>query len=422
MAEYKAYLERRRLTKAQYIPYFVNWVRQFLAFAKEHHGKTFDEVYGLFGETLGKNSHIADWQIRQALDAVRIYGYQFREISLSVQSNDNDLAYPLKPEVITQRLREIIRLRHYSYRTEKTYVSWTKRFLTYCLHTGIDAPISEREIKAFLTHLALEQNVSASTQNQAFNALLMLCREILHVDLTEMSKNVRAKRGRRLPVVLSVNEVQRLLAEVDESRRLMVELLYGSGLRLSELLRLRIKDVDFDNALIVVRCGKGDKDRTTILPASVREALREHLSGVKVAFDEDLANGHADVYLPDALARKYPNAASEWKWQWAFPAAHLSRDPRSGRFRKHHVSPKYVQSALKLATRKAGIVKHVSVHTLRHSFATHLLLAGTDIREIQELLGHKSLETTMIYTHVVRDLRAPSISPLDALPEKNSDE
>ena len=283
MSQYKEYLQKRRLAKPKHIPFFVKWVRQFLAFAEQQRGKSFDEVYAQFGASLGQNQQISDWQLRQALDAVRIYGYQFRGISLASQTQGTDLSYPLNQEAVTQRLREIVRLPHYSYRTEKSYFYWTRRFLTYCLRTGIDTPITEREVKAFLTHLALEQNVSASTQNQAFNALLMLCREILHVDLTEMGKNVRAKRGRRLPVVLSVNEIQALLAEVDESRRLMVELLYGSGLRLSELLRLRVKDIDFDNGLILVRSGKGDKERTTVLPSSLRETLQSHLKAVRNA-------------------------------------------------------------------------------------------------------------------------------------------
>ncbi len=415
LAEYREYLQKRRLAKEKHIPYMLRWVRQFLTFAGKHRSKSFEHVYELFGASLGKNARISDWQLRQALDAVRIYGYQFRDVSSSSHAPGDNLPHPLVIEDAVQRLREIIRLRHYSYRTEKTYVYWTKRFLTYCLRTGALDPITDKEIKAFLTHLALERNVSASTQNQAFSALLLLCREVLHVDLTEMRHNVRAKRGRKLPVVLSVDETRLLLAEIDDSHRLMVELLYGAGLRLSELLRLRIKDIDFDNGVVLVRSGKGDKDRSTVLPISLRETLRSHLDAMKRIHDKDLEDGHGDVYLPEALGRKYPSAAREWKWQWVFPSHKPSLDPRTGQFRKHHLSRRYIQGAVKHAARRAGITKHVSVHTLRHSFATHLLMGGTDLREIQELLGHKNVETTMIYTHVAQGLRAPSSSPLDQL-------
>ncbi|MCP4674878.1 MAG: integron integrase [Deltaproteobacteria bacterium] len=355
------------------------------------------------------------------MDAVRIYGYQFRNLSPDNESSLDGAHKYRNVETAVQRVREIMRLRHYSYRTEKTYTYWVKRFFAYCTRTGVETPIGEKEVKAFLTHLALEQGVSASTQNQAFNALLLLCREVLRVNLTEMQKNVRAKQGRRIPVVLSVDEITRVLAEVDSTHKLMIELLYGSGLRLGELQRLRIKDIDFDNGVIIVRRGKGDRDRVTVLPKSLRELLTAHLDTVKELHLKDISDGHGEVYLPGALARKYPSAASQWKWQWVFPSDKLSVDPRSKQVRRHHITSRYVQARLKSAVKKAGITKHVSVHTLRHSFATHLLMAGTDLREIQELLGHKNVETTMIYTHVAQGLRAPSVSPLDTIQENEKD-
>ena len=271
------------------------------------------------------------------------------------------------------------------------------------------------DVKDFLSHLALTKRVSSSTQNQAFNALLFLFRDVMKTELGDLSKTVRAKRGQRLPVVLSPEEVQSLFKNVKGLSLLILQLLYGSGLRLLELARLRVKDIDFGQNLIFVRGGKGDKDRTTILPQTVKSILEKHLDGTKKLHDRDLAGGYGEVYLPDALERKYPNAAKEWGWQYVFPAPKLSVDPRSGKIRRHHITEKTIQNAVKEAVKKAGIVKHASVHTLRHSFATHLLMNGVNIREIQILLGHKHVETTMIYTHVVRNMLSVPKSPLDNL-------
>ncbi|MCX6348966.1 MAG: integron integrase [Candidatus Aureabacteria bacterium] len=313
------------------------------------------------------------------------------------------------------RLREVLRLRHYSQSTERTYLHWSRRFLDYRRQTGLIGEPTAADVKAFLTRLAMVEKVSASTQNQAFSALLLLFREVLRTDLGEMAHTVRAKRGRKLPTVLSMNEVQALLAAVEPEYQLMVKLLYGGGLRLMELLRLRVKDLDFDAGLVIIRSGKGDKDRTTLLPESLREALWIHLAKVREWHEADLAQGYGDAPLPDALARKYPNAGREWGWQYVFPANKVAVDPADGKMRRYHVYEKTLQAAVRRAVRKADIAKPASVHTLRHSFATHLLLNGTDIREIQDLLGHTSVETTMIYTHVVRELKTKARSPLDAL-------
>ncbi|HOU77158.1 MAG TPA: integron integrase [Syntrophales bacterium] len=273
----------------------------------------------------------------------------------------------------------------------------------------------------FLSHLALKEKVSASTQNQAFNSILFLFHNVLCKDLNDLKETVRAKRGQKLPVVFSMDEVKRLLACLNGRDLLIAGLIYGSGLRLMELARLRVKDVDMDLNTLTVRSGKGDKDRTTILPSTVKDQLKNHLSAVKKLHENDHAVGYGEVHLPDALGRKYPNAGKEWAWQYVFPANNLSVDPRSGKVRRHHIGDSAVQEMIKKAIKKAHIPKHGSVHTLRHSFATHLLMNGVNIREVQELLGHKNVETTMIYTHVLRDMSNAPKSPLDALlADKNS--
>ena len=270
------------------------------------------------------------------------------------------------------------------------------------------------EIEKFLTSLAVERNVSASTQSQALSALLFLYREVLKVDLPWLSELTRAKKPARLPTVLTQQEVRSLLNYVDEPLMdLIIRLLYGTGMRLMECLRLRVKDVEFTRNEIVVREGKGGKDRVTMLPNSLSDRLKSHLAVVKAQHDADLALGRGDVWLPDALAVKYPNAAKAWAWQYVFPAAGFSTDPRSGAVRRHHVDEKRVQRAVKLAASRAVITKLVSPHTLRHSFATHLLEGGYDIRTVQELLGHADVSTTMIYTHVLNKGGRGVVSPLD---------
>jgi integron integrase len=266
--------------------------------------------------------------------------------------------------------------------------------------------------------LALRQRVAASTQNQAFNALLFLCREILNIELRDIDKAVRAKRGVRLPVVLSVDEVRKLIEAAAGKDRLFIQLVYGTGMRLMEAVRLRVQDIDFDGGIVFVRGGKGDKDRTTMLPAAVQPALRRHLEEVKKLHEQDLAEGYGEVVLPDSLERKYPGASKKWGWQWLLPSARLSVDPRSGKTLRHHIDPSTIQKAVAAAVRKACIIKHASVHTLRHSFATHLLMNGVNIREVQDLLGHKNVETTMIYTHVMRDMTNAPKSPLDLLAQE----
>ena len=318
-----------------------------------------------------------------------------------------------RPPKLLDQLRDRIRVKHYSIRTEQAYVQWVKRYLFF---HGMRHPneMGKPEVEAFLTSLAVERNVAASTQGQALAALLFLYKEVLHIELPWLDDVTRAKRPAKLPTVLTREEVRNLVQQVDDPlMSLIVQLLYGSGMRLLEGLRLRVKDVEFSRLEIVVRDGKGAKDRVTMLPASLSERLRSHLAIIRKQHDADLALGKGEVWLPGALAAKYPNAPKEWAWQYVFPAAGFSTDPRSGAVRRHHVDDKRVQRSVKLAAAKAGIVKQVSPHALRHSFATHLLEGGYDIRTVQELLGHSDVSTTMIYTHVLNKGGRGVVSPLD---------
>ncbi len=316
-----------------------------------------------------------------------------------------------KPKFIEQ-MRSFMRARRYSLRTEQAYFDWVRRFILFHAKRH-PREMAETEIVEFLTHLATQRNVAASTQNQALSALLFLYQQFLGKKLGRLDGALRASRPPRLPVVLTREEVRAVLAHVRPPYRLMAELLYGSGLRLLECLRLRVKDVDFGYSRIVVRDGKGAKDRVTMLPGRLRQPLKEHLAHAKAVHERDLQLGFGSVYLPDALERKYPNAHRSWMWQYIFPAAKRSVDPVSGRVQRHHVLEKSLQNAVANAVRATGITKPASCHTLRHSFATHLLDGGYDIRTVQELLGHKDVSTTMIYTHVLNKPGIGVKSPLD---------
>jgi integron integrase len=306
-------------------------------------------------------------------------------------------------------------VRRYSVRTEQAYVLWVRRFVRF---HGMRHPqeLGAREVREFLTWLAVERRVAASTQDQARSALLFLYREVLGQRLPALENVAQAKQSRKLPVVLTPAEVMRVLAELHGVHLLLVGLMYGSGLRLMEALRLRVKDLDFGHGCIQVRGGKGGKDRVVTLAENLIPALRLHLLSVRRVFERDRAEGRANVWLPDALARKYPRAPAEWAWQYAFPAASLSRDPRAGVWRRHHLGERGVQKAVRSAVLRAGLDKPVSCHTFRHCFATHLLAAGADIRTVQEQLGHSDVRTTQIYTHVLGKGSSAVISPLSRLP------
>jgi len=318
----------------------------------------------------------------------------------------------IPPVRLLDKVRQCIRLKGYSIRTEKSYVSWIKRYILFNdkRHPQV---MGKLEIEAFLSHLVMKRNVASSTQNQAFNAILFLYNNVLNTGMTKDISAIRSKKPIRLPTVMTREETFNLIRSMHGTHQLMAKLIYGSGLRVMECIRLRVKDIDFAMNQIIVRDGKGKKDRITVLPDGAKSALKEHLVYVKRIHQNDLDAGYGRVYLPNALARKYPNADSQWGWQYAFPAKTLSEDPRSGMKRRHHLHVSSIQKAIRKAVKLCSIVKPVGCHTMRHSFATHLLQAGYDIRTVQELLGHKDVSTTMIYTHVLNRGGRGVKSPLD---------
>ncbi len=382
-------------------------------------------------ERLCSQASLADWQVLQAIDAVE-HLLLFARAPASSEVDWQalkDAARRLSPQhptlarqegpllddlpVWKRRLIGEIRRRGYSWRTEQAYLQWLERL---CRHAGSESPdsLDSHAIRTFLEALVVRRNVSASTQNQALNACAFYFKQILDRPL-ELGSFAHAKRPKRLPVVLTAQEVGRLLSHADGVPGLVIMLLYGTGMRLMEGLRLRVQDLDFGYRQITVRRGKGGKDRVVPFPAPLMDRLRAHLENVETLHQRDLDAGHGEVLLPDALARKYPNAGREWRWQWVFPSARLSVDPRSGTIRRHHMHESSVQRAVKRAAAQAGIDKRVGCHTLRHSFATHLLEQGSDIRTVQELLGHADVATTMIYTHVLNKGGQGVTSPLERL-------
>jgi len=329
------------------------------------------------------------------------------------KKRSTDGFHPKSAKLLDQ-VREVLRYHHYGLQTEKAYVHWVRQFILFH-NKRHPREMGKDEIEGFLSYLAVEKDVAASTQNQAFNALLFLYRRVLDLPFADDVAAIRAKKPPRLPVVLSRDEMARLLGAMRGDAVLMARVMYGGGLRLKELLRLRVQDIDFDNGYLMIRAGKGDKDRTTLLAQSVREDMKGHLQKVRKTFEQDLQSGHANVWLPGALARKYPNAPKSWEWQFVFPAKSLSKDPETGEVRRHHVMASNLQKSIKRAKDKVGISKRVTSHTLRHSFATHLLENGTNIRVVQKLLGHADVKTTEIYTHVLQQNLDAVQSPLDAL-------
>lgn len=364
-----------------------------------------------FINSLKNNKFVEEWAISQAENVIAVYKeFLMNKTHDSKAINGNNILINMKEALI---------VKHYAYKTERTYLDWIRRFLHFVLKIKQKSnDLNKADLVDFLTYLAVNQKVSSSTQNQAFNALLFLYKNILHVNVDEIDKTVRAKRGTRLPVVLNVEEVKSLLDQASGQQLLVLKLLYGTGMRLAEVARLRAHDVDFGSDMIFIRCSKGDKDRSSMLPVSIKDILYEHMEEIKKIHQKDLREGYGEVFMPNGLDRKYPHAAKTWEWQYVFPSANLSKDPGSGKIRRHHISEKTIQNAARNAAVRAGITKHATVHTLRHSFATHLLMNGINIRTIQELLGHKNVETTMIYTHVVRDMSNVPRSPLDTLFEK----
>jgi len=323
-------------------------------------------------------------------------------------------SYSPRVPKLPDRLREALRTRHYSRRTEQAYCHWIKRFI---LFNNVRHPqeMAEPEINAFLTHLAMKEKVSASTQNQALSALLFLYRHVIGREVGDLGNVIRARKPKRLPVVMTRDEVKAVLANLSGDKQLMASLMYGAGLRLMECLRLRVQDIDFARNEIIIRDGKGAKDRITMLPESLKVLLQDHLTRVKAIHAKDLADGWGRVQLPEALDRKYPNAPTEWRWQWVFPQENRWKNSKTGEEGRHHIDESLLQKAVKDAVVRAGLTKRATCHTFRHSFATHLLEGGYDIRTVQELLGHQDVKTTMIYTHVLNRGPAAVRSPIDAL-------
>lgn len=422
LPEFQRFLIDKGLVSKGHAPFYARWASKFLAYSNNNDEPDLEKRTEIFLARLMKDQNIADWQVEQARDALKLYLYHYDGNELSKlcpgRSQIGKNTRLELPQVI-RSLRNSIRIKHYAYKTERSYIGWVKRFYEYLSKIKKRDLIKENpssdDVRDFLSHLALKLKVSSSTQNQAFNALLFLFREVLMAELLDLKKTVRAKRGPKLPVVLSKEEMGQIFNCASGKDLLLLQLLYGTGMRLMELVRLRVQDVDFGSNLIFIRSSKGDKDRTTVLPEAVKDRLREHFKEVKALHEKDLKDGYGEVYLPFALERKYPNADKDFGWQYAFPSAKLSIDPACGKIRRFHMSEKTVQTAMAEAVKKAGIVKHATVHTLRHSFATHLLIDGVNIRNVQELLGHNHVETTMIYTHVIRDISNVPQSPLDKL-------
>ena len=320
-----------------------------------------------------------------------------------------------QPKLLDE-VRQVLRLHHYSIHTERSYVEWIVRFVRFHgMRSRVDLVPAEPKIEAFLTDLAMHGHVAAATQNQAMNALVFLYKRVLTHALQGSINAVRADKKINVPVVMTREEVAAVISLMDGTAQLVAKLLYGSGLRIMEAVRLRVKDIDVQMKPLTVRSGKGDKDRFTTFPATLTPLLQNHLARVKTLHQQDLAQGHGEVYLPHALARKAPHAAKAWGWQYVFPARDISVDPRSGVTRRHHVDPSVINKAIKVAVRRAGLTKTISAHTFRHAFATHLLQRGTDIRTIQPLLGHNDVATTMIYTHILQQGGQGVPSPLDDL-------
>ena len=427
-------LLRKKGIQGKSAQWYINWVQQFARYVK---GKslracTLQDVT-LFLDYLAGKDNIKSWQIEQIKDALYVmyselfeasWALQIKRIcpsaSVPVEEPPSGILHKSSRHPETDRsyrglfenLRAEIRVRHYSIRTEQAYEQWVRRFL-YFSKLKPEEEMNASDVRKYLEYLAVNRQVAASTQNLALNALVFLFNHVLKQELGKIGDFERAKRPRRLPVVLTHDEANRLIDKLPGILGLMAGLLYGSGLRIMECVRLRVKDIDFEQHQIVVRDGKGQKDRITMLPKRYHVLLKEHLETVRKLHQEDLTNGYGNVYLWQCLEKKYRNAPREWIWQYVFPSGNLSVDPRSGTIRRHHVHESALQRAVKKISEDVGINKKVSCHTFRHSFATHLLENGYDIRTVQELLGHSDVSTTMIYTHVLNTPGLAVRSPVD---------
>ena len=406
----------KRIVAAPKVAYYVHWVTACLKASRKSFG---DELTSTdadqFLQRLAKTKE--NWQVDQASLSIRIYQYfiKTRQTATIPATIDDKQQW----QYAAKEMKNMLRLKQRALSTERTYLYWLRHFYRY-VNGQSPFSLDSSHVKNFLTHQAVDRKIAKSTQDQAFNALRFFYLHVLNKDLDDLSGVVRSNRGRRLPVVLTMAEVEKLFSHLHGIYKLMAGMIYGAGLRLSECVKLRIKDIDLERDMITIIGAKNDKDRTTLLAQRIKPALVEHLKKVKRLYVQDRENNLPGIWLPNALERKYPNAGKEWMWQWVFPADNLSTDPRTKIYRRHHIYPFTLQRHIKRAASAAGISKRVTVHTLRHSFATHLLEAGYDIRTIQDLLGHSNLQTTMIYTHVAAKNRLGVHSPFDQLDTLNT--
>lgn len=412
MDQFKAFLLKKHTVTPKVASHYIKWVLDCYHFNNQNvaHPVNEDAIRHYLKYLATKHE---DWQVDQARKAISLYCYFLNRPGKSVAPHSS-LKNREWQQAIDQMVKSM-RLKHLSYRTEQTYLAWMRSFYSF-VNGALPMHLESEDVIHFLTHLAVERKVAKSTQNQAFNAVLFFFRNVLNKDIGSLWQAVRAKRKQRLPVVLTPEEIQQMFDHMGGIHLLMIRLIYAGGLRLNEAVRLRVKDLDFQRGCVVVRAAKGDKDRETLFPESLQKDLNEHLESIRPLYDADREADVAGVYMPDALVRKYPSAGKTWSWFWVFPSGRLSVDPKSALVRRHHVNARQLQRAVKKAAVAAGITKEVKIHAFRHSFATHLVENGCDIRTVQDLLGHVNIQTTMIYTHVARYNKLGVRSPLERLP------
>jgi integron integrase len=415
---FSAYLKNTVGISQKYIPHYLRWVGEYNR-SKKSDQPDRNQALQRFRNELERT--IESWKVNQALNAVRHYWFwkdqQDRKNRQERERSHSGQAGYGAEELLTEAKR-LLRLQHKSYRTEQTYLGWMRRFLAQ-MQPVARTKIQAHHLRHYLSYLAVERQVSAATQQQAFNALLFMYRHILQVPIDGLAETIRARRPQRLPVVLTPREVQCLIDKLTAPYHLMAGIIYASGLRLRECLNLRIRDLDFEQQVLTVRLGKGGKDRITLFPPCLHSQIRRHLIGVRRLYESDRREKQPGVPLPFALEGKYPNAPFEWAWYWLFPSSRLSVDPRSNSTYRYHLYTTTLQKHVHDAVSALGMIKRATVHSLRHSFATHLIEAGYDIRTVQELLGHANVQTTMIYTHVARRNKTGVISPLEKLAQQS---
>jgi integron integrase len=414
---FSGYLKTIAGISPKHIPHYLRWIGEYNRLDQTDHADR-KQALEHFHSQLERTQE--SWKVNQALNAVRHYWFwQDRQNRQEQQGRHGNFSCKvgIELEELLVEAKRLLRLQHKSYRTEQTYLGWIRRFLAQVQPAG-RTEIRASHLRHYLSYLAVERRVTAATQQQAFNAILFLYRHILQVPVEGLAETLRARRSQRLPVILSPREVQRLLDRLSAPYNLMAAIIYASGLRLNECLNLRVRDLDFEQQVIAVRSGKGHKDRATLFPPCLHPQMQRHLHDVRRLYASDRREKRPGVPLPFAMERKYPNAVFEWAWYWVFPSGRLSVDPRSNKIHRYHVYSTTLQKHLHKAVSQLGMIKHATVHSLRHSFATHLIEAGYDIRTVQELLGHANVQTTMIYTHVARKNKTGVISPLEKLAQR----